>query len=215
MTKLEELYDAIQKFNKLGVQLSEQLIEQTNKVEEELIKNDVIPTLSDAIYPVISQIQRELVLVVEYSPNKPLSVRLTKKRSFAIPPEQDNSTETKEKKVEITPIIKEKYTISSHQKAGRTGLIVLFPNEELISERFASETFVKVIERIGYQKVEDLNITCNGLPIISKKKDDFYNQHELIPGVYVMTHSSTKYKRQLLEEISKKLNLGLEIEIIH
>jgi hypothetical protein len=62
MTKLEKLYNAIQELKEPGVKLPEELIEETNRVEEEIIKNEVIPTLSDAIDPIISQIQRELLL---------------------------------------------------------------------------------------------------------------------------------------------------------
>ena len=91
MTRIEELYSSIQTLKKLGVKLPEELIEETNRVEEEIIKNDIIPALAETISPIIGQIQRGIVLVVEYTPNEPLSVKLTRKRSFAIPQEQDIS----------------------------------------------------------------------------------------------------------------------------
>lgn len=52
------------------------------------------------------------------------------------------------------------------------------------------------------------------LPLVSKRKDDFYNQHEISGGWLVVTHSATITKRQQLEKISKQLNLGLKIDII-
>jgi len=50
--------------------------------------------------------------------------------------------------------------------------------------------------------------------LVSKRKDDFYNQHEISGGWLVVTHSATITKRQQLEKISKQLNLGLKIDII-
>ncbi|MBL7817262.1 MAG: winged helix-turn-helix domain-containing protein [Saprospiraceae bacterium] len=105
MTKIEQLYNSIQTLKELGVQLPQGLIEETNRVEEEIIKNDIIPALAETISPIIEQIQRGIILVVEYVPNEPLTVKLTRKRSFAIPEEQDINDVGIEKK-EV--IIKEK-----------------------------------------------------------------------------------------------------------
>lgn len=49
-------------------------------MEEDLIKNEVIPRLTGSIEPIITQIQRTIVLVVDYMPGEALSVRLTRKR---------------------------------------------------------------------------------------------------------------------------------------
>ena len=211
MTKLEQLYNSIENLKELGVQLPDKLIEETNRVEEEIIKNDIIPTLSDTINPIITQIKRELVLVVEYRPDEPLSVRLTKKRSFAIPAEQDvesveNSNNQEEKRTT--------FIISPHKKSAKSGLIVAFPNGKTVSNHFASETFAEAIKIIGYEKVEALKIVYCGVPIVSRKKDEFYNQQQIKSGIYVMTHSSNKMKKQLLDEISNRLNLNLEVEVI-
>ena len=58
MTKLEKLYNAIQSLKELGVDLPDKLIEDTNQVEEDIIKDEVIPALAKAIDPIIGQIQR-------------------------------------------------------------------------------------------------------------------------------------------------------------
>jgi hypothetical protein len=50
------------------VRLPEELIDETNRVEEEIIKNEVIRALAKAINPIISQIQRELLLILEIDP---------------------------------------------------------------------------------------------------------------------------------------------------
>lgn len=210
MTKLEKLYQSIQNLKELGMQLPDKLIEETNRIEEEIIKNDIIPALAETISPVINQIQREIILVVEYVPDEPLSVRLTRKRSMTIPPDQDFFKDTKEKPYSE----REAFTISSHPKSSKTVLSVNFPDGKSISHRFAYDTFLETINSIGHEKVKGLNIIYCGVPLISGAKDDFYTQHELGKGIYVMTHSSTKTKKEQLDEISKKLGLGLKVEIV-
>lgn len=144
MTKLEQLYNAIQNLKELGVKLPEELIEETNRVEGEIIQKEVIPALSDAIDPIISQIQRELVLVVEYIPNEPLQVKMTRKRSFKLTEEEDKIVEKrKEFKKETS------YTVSPHTKSKKTNLIVTFPDGTEINNRFAYQTLCDTIQKIG------------------------------------------------------------------
>src|SRR5690606_41651070 len=90
MNKLETLYTAIENFKKLGVKIDEGTIESTLNVEENIIRTEMIPAMGDAIIPIISQIQRELVLVIEYSPNKPIELKMTRKRSFKLTEEEES-----------------------------------------------------------------------------------------------------------------------------
>jgi hypothetical protein len=210
MTQLEKLYQSIQHLKELGVKLPDDLIDQTNRVEEEIIKKDVIPALADTISPVIKQIQREIILVVEYVPDEPVSVRWTRKRSMTIPLELDFANDNKKKAFSE----RETVTISPHSKSSKTTLSIKFPDGKIISHRFAYHTLVDTIKVVGHEKVKKLNIICCGVPLVSETKDDFYTQHELTKGVYIMTHSSTRTKKDQLDEISKKLGLGLKTEIV-
>ena len=65
MTKLEKLYSTIQNLKELGLELGEDLLKQTNELEQEIIKKEILPVISEKIEPIIGQIQRELVLVVD------------------------------------------------------------------------------------------------------------------------------------------------------
>lgn len=210
MTQLEKLYQSIQHLKELGIDLPDKLIEDTNRVEEEIIKKDIIPVLADTISPVIKQIQREIILVVEYVPNEPVSVRWTRKRSLTMSPELEFINDTKKNAFSE----RETFTISPHSKSSKTTLSVSFPDGKTISHRFAKETLVDTIKIVGHEKVKQLNIICCGVPLVSSTKDDFYTQHELTKGVYIMTHSSTKSKKEQLDEISKKLAVGLKVEIV-
>lgn len=208
MTRLERLYNSIQNLKELGMRLSDELIEETNRVEEEIIQNEVIPTMSQAIEPIISQIQRGLILVVEYIPNEPLQVKMTRKRSFKFSEQDDETPPTKQK----DSTRKHGYSMAPHTKSSRTNLIVTFPDGKSISNRFASETLCEVIEKIGGSRVAALGLRLSGGDLVSKTPDDFYQQHPINGGWLVMTHSSTDNKKILIEEISKRLNLNLKIE---
>lgn len=209
MTKLEKLYNAIQELKELGVKLPEELIEETNRVEEEIIKNEVIPTLSDAIDPIISQIQRELLLIVEYIPDEPLQVKMTRKRSFKFSEEEDNSIRRrKEFKKESS------YTVSPHTKSKKTNLTVTFPDDTVIKNRFAWKTLCDTIEKAGAEKVARLGIRQSGIDLVSTVEDDYYQQHRIKGGYLILTHSSTEMKKNHIESISRELGLNLKVKII-
>lgn len=209
MNKLETLYNAIENFKTLGVKIDEKTIESTLSVEESIIRSEMIPAMSNAIIPIISQIQRELVLVIEYSPDKPIELKMTRKRSFKLTEEEESIiTQRKEFKKEV------KYTLKSHTKSPKTNLLVSFPTGEKIKNKLAMNTFCEVIEKIGLQKVEKLNIRSCGSNLVSKIKSPTYRQKKLKNGYYIITQTSTNQKKKHLELISKKLNLNLTVEII-
>lgn len=209
MTKLQKLYSTIQNLKELGLELGEDLLKQTNELEQEIIQKEILPVLSDKIEPVINQIQRELVLVVDYVPNEPLSVRISRKRNF---------TDTMET-IEILPDPKVEHNIgaikrNSPTKSAKTNLRVTLPNGKVIENRFAYETLQEVVVLSGIEKVRVLGIVQCGVPLVSNTQDNFYNQKEIAKGLYLITHSSTGQKRQQIEKISEALGLGLKIEIV-
>ena len=212
MTNLEKLYQSIATFKELGLALNEDMLQKADSLEEDLIKNEVIPRLTGSIEPIITQIQRPIVLVVDYVPGEALSVRLTRKRVIT----EEGDT----KQYSLAPLPnkertkKTDKTITSSPKSSWTGLVVTFPNGKVINNRYAYETLIEVVETVGIQKVAALGLKHVGLDFIGKTRDDFYNQHEL-PGDYlILTHSSTDKKKRQLEEISEKLGLGLKVEVV-
>ncbi|MPL93372.1 hypothetical protein SDC9_39498 [bioreactor metagenome] len=212
MTKLETLYQSINGLKELGLSLNPEIINEVNILEEELIKNEVIPRLSESIEPIITKIQRPLVLVIDYVPNEKLSVRMTRKRVIT------DEVETKEYPLVIKENLSDYPTQDSErkreftEKSPKTGLIVKFPNGKVVNNRFAYETFIETIELIGVEKVKKLNLQILNHDLISKE-ESIYAQHKTKEGYLIITHTSTKSKKQILERISKEYNLKLEIEI--
>ena len=62
----------------------------------------------------------------------------------------------------------------------------------------------------------ELGIICCKVPLVSTTKDDKYakTQVEVSPGLYVITHSNNKMKKDYLEQISKAFGLGWKVEIL-
>ncbi len=211
MTKLQKLYSTIQNLKELGLELGDDLLKQTSELEQEIIKNEILPVVSEKIEPIISQIQRELVLVVDYVPNEPLSVRISRKRNFT------DQMET----IEIVPDPQVEHNVGTIKRkvsgrAQNTNLRVKFPDGTVIENRFALDTLKQVVQRAGVDKVRELGIIQCGVPLISNTLDNAYSssQKDIAKGWYLMTLSSTATKKQQIEKISDALNLNLKVEVL-
>lgn len=212
MTKLETLYASIKGLQGLGLTLNEETLKAADELEEQLIKTEILPVLSEDIEPMLSQIQRELVLVVEYKPGTPISVALSRKT---------NITELLDaKKLEIDPEVAHREIGPRRKKVERlapaTGLCVHLRDGSVIQGKDAATTFTKSIIKAGLVSVRNLEIKLCGINIVSTTKDKKYGkaQREAEPGLYVLTHSSTKEKKKVLDRISSALDLGWIVEIV-
>lgn len=215
MSQLSKLYQTMANLKELGLKINDDLIEEVNKLEEEIIKKEILPILTENIKPALSQVERELVLVVDYVPNEPISVRLSRKRNFA-------SVIPDAKVLEIDPEVEHtnrKSKITNITRASATVFTVSFPDGTVISESKAVETFVKVVKKIGVSKVREVveaeNLKFCRVPVISNRRDKKYgtSQKELGGGWLLITHSSNLLKKSFLEKISDKLNLGLKVTV--
>jgi|WetSurMetagenome_2_1015567.scaffolds.fasta_scaffold21591_3 hypothetical protein len=212
MTKLEKLYSIIENSKELGLQLGDDVLRQTSELEENIIKKEILPVLTETIEPALNQVRRELVLVVDYVPDEPISVRISRKRNF--------SAEMEDSK-EILPDPQVEHNIGiikrrGDKKAPRTNLRVKMDDGRIIEHRFALDTLKEVVQIVGIDKVRALNIIQCGVPLISNTLDNVYSssQKDLQNGWYLMTLSSTITKKQQLDKISDAYNLGMVVEIV-
>ena len=116
-------------------------------------------------------------------------------------------TRTKIKKIPIEP------KRAGHTKSKKTRLRVKFKDGTEVFEHLAADTFVDVLTKIGLTEVESLSISVRGVPLVGDKRSGQYQQRR-ISGKYIITHSSTGEKADTLKEISKRLGLGLIVNII-
>lgn len=90
---------------------------------------------------------------------------------------------------------------------------VTFPSGEILNYSNVTETFVDTIIKIGIEKVRKLIIVSMRVPLIDSKKHQFYRQRK-INNYYILVNFPTISKFGILQEINKRLNLGLKIELL-
>lgn len=211
MSRLKDLYNAIETLRKEGVSTSD-LEYKVGKAEEEIIQNEILPMLTETIAPALKQVQRELVLVVDYKPDSPISVHLSRKR---------NITDVISDAVEIRPdpVVTHKVgpvRENVKNRMPKSGLCVNYPNGEILQLDKACDTFAEFVRRTGYMRVHALGISLDGFNLVSNTKDPKYGsqQHEVERGWYVNVHSNTATKVRLITKISQALHLGVRAYVV-
>ena len=212
MSRLSNLYKAMETLRREGLSLNEDLERQVSELEEDIIKKEILPIVTENIEPALKQVQRDLVLVVDYHPGHPISVALSRKT---------NITELIDaKRLEADPEVEHKEFGPRKTKrdkiAPKTGLCIRRKDGTILQENDAATTFTSAIIEAGLMRVRELEVKFCRINIVSTTKDKKYGraQREAAPGLYVLTHSSTKDKKKMLEKVNKALNMGWSIEIV-
>ena len=212
MSTLSELYITMKNLRKLNLPIDERLKQEAAKLEEDLIRTEILPTLTEKIEPALAQVQRELVLVVDYVPGAPLKVSISRKR---------NITDVLPDAVEIKPDPIVEHT--EKKKGGkkvvtnpRTRLRITMPDGSIIEERTAWESLHKFVLEVGVDKVRAVGLIANKIPLVSNTVDKKYQtaQKPLGNGWLLMTCSDTATKRKQILTIASYLNFKVIVEII-
>lgn len=218
MSRLSDLYKAMETLRKEGLPVNDDLEQKANEIEEEIIKKEILPILTKNIEPALQPVKRELVLVVDYVPSQPLSVHLSRKRNFTA-----DMPDAKE--IVVDPEVSH----SQHdthidaddkiQRGPARDLVVFFPDGTIIAEKKAVDTLVKVVQKIGVarvrQVVEEYNLKFCKVPVISNRRDAKYgkSQRDLGDGWLLITHSNNPMKKAFIEKVSQVLNLGIKVTL--
>ena len=227
MFKLEELYqikEALQSKNAL----TEDFERKITELEEDSIQNEIIPAIAEKLEPVLKQIKRNMVLIVDYSPKEGVNVQVSERR---------NSSDKKLTIVQTpTPAMHEVVKLNKPEKAyaiknssrgterkSKTVLRVTFPDGTVSCESVANDTVIKCIKKIGIQAVADLCYTHpettlrrNGVNLVTKQRSEKYSdrQTSIGNGWLVFNCTSTKDKKKQLMAISDSMGLKLKVEIV-
>ena len=78
LERLDDLYQLVALSEKLSKPFPEEYLTEITQLEEQLIKDEVLPLIHDNIEPTLRRVQSPLVLVVEYGPNGALKVNLSR-----------------------------------------------------------------------------------------------------------------------------------------
>ena len=211
MSRLSDFYSYIDGLRNVGLEIGEGLEQQLKGKEEDIIKEDVLPVIAQAIETTLQPVRREILLVVDYTPGEPVSVSLSRR-----------STPTKELTASVsetgTPMPTPPTPVFQKKKGPRIGLRVTFPDGTVIQEPTANETMRRAVLKIGVEMVrmvvDELQLWHCGVPIISDRRDGRYGkaQMEIGNGLLLMTNSNTYHKAEFLEQVSDALNLNLKIQ---
>jgi hypothetical protein len=212
MSRLSDLYKAMETLRKEGLSLNNDLELQVSELEEEIIKKEILPIVTETIAPALKQVQRELVLVVDYVPGSPISVHLSRKRNFT-----SGITDAKEilpdPKVEHKEI---KKSLHKGKKAPVSRLKITYADGRVICEDKALKTLQVFVLEVGVERVRSLGLIVNGVPLISNRLDEKYqsSQKALGAGWYLMTNNCIERKKQIIERIAKAFDIKLCVEIM-
>ena len=66
MSNLQDLYNAIETLRKNNIPIDDNLSKRLDEAEEQIIRDEILPIIGKNIEPTLRQIQRKLVLVVDY-----------------------------------------------------------------------------------------------------------------------------------------------------
>ena len=211
MSRLSDLYKAMETLRKEGVS-TEDLEQKVSSLEEDIIKKEILPVVTQTIEPALKQVQRDLVLVVDYHPGEPISVSLSRKANIA--ELLDAKLLEQDPQVEHRDGTKRKNPVERINE--KSILRVMFPDGTVIEDKKAKITFTRTIQKLGLMRVRNLGITFCGVPIVSNTLDKKYGKAQ-VPvegGLYVMTHSSTHDKKKMLDKIAIRLGIKLIVEEI-
>lgn len=210
-SKLESLYKAAEGLKDLDLKSKTVVLEEIVKLEEALIKEDILPILQERIDPVLRQIKRPLVLVVDYDPE----LQTTKLR---LSHGSDAQSISEAKVIETDPEVEHRTNEIKKKgikKAPMTNVRVKYPDGTVLENVYAWHTLRDVILRTGIQRVRDLDIVICGVKLISNRVDKKYakQQKDLGDGWLMMTNCSTETIRKQIMHISNSYGLGLKVEV--
>lgn len=219
MATLKELYTTLKSLRDMNLPVDDKLLAAADALEEKIIKEEILPALSQNLEPQLNDIQRDIVLVVEYHPGEPLSVALSRKVKISeiIDAKQltPYKSDSKPVRSDEKPIVAEPHEPTKMVENPTKGLRVIFPNGTIVCRKMAIDTFIKTLEIIGFDRVEKLNVTHADYNVVSRYKRPAEPgrvwQHEY-KGWYIYSNISNNRKINILRTISNRLGLNLKIE---
>lgn len=210
MSKLSKLYSMIANARELGIELGQEVYQQADKLEEEIIKKEILPVIKEQIEPTLRQIERELTLVVDYVPEGSVRVRFSR----------ELVNYDREEFVELTADPQVEHSTwkggKDIKRAPKSSIRVIRKNKTVIQEATSAATMVVAINEANPIRVRELGLICCKIPLVSTTRDEKYAsaQVEVSPGLFVITHANNRTKKEYLEQISNALDMGWKIEII-
>ena len=218
--KLKKAYEAVEMLRALDLPVSKEQLDTIYNLEENYLKEDVIPFIKGELNPLVKDMMGKFYLEVSYSKNDGLNVHYL--NDFKT---QENSrgrrkaTETTHKSEKhITKDVQYDAlkSVLGTKKKQATSLKVYREDNSVIEEASSALTLCETIKEIGAEKVYNLFIPLDGMYLVMKTKNSDVRSdlHYIGDGYYVNTHSNTMSKKRHLERIFRDLKLSWKVEIV-
>ena len=216
MNKLETLYNIIQSSKEIGLELGPDVLKQVDEKEEQIIQDEILPALSKDIAPRLEPIKRDLILVVEYHPEEPIKVALSRKAKISEINDAKTLTPRRNTPVasgiSVIPLPQPTET-RKQVKTPALKLKVTFPDGTVICCSRAVDTFIHALDKIGFEDVHALGIMHGGHNLVNKQQiPGVVRQHEWNDW-YVYADMDDDAIVKDLQTISSKSKLGLKIDV--
>lgn len=208
MATLKELYTTLKSLRDMNLPVDDKLLKAADNLEEKIIKEEILPALSQNIEPQLSEIQRDLVLVVEYHPGEPLSVALSRKAKIS--EIIDAKTLTPKSQTDCL-LLNADNTIEAE---GRDLRITI--DGKVFQEKNSIQTFIAALKYIGLDRIPQVGITCSGYNLVDTRKrtDGTRKWQQEEDGKWVYIYFSNPTKVKYLFQIAKYLKESIQIEAI-
>lgn len=211
-SKLQKLYQIMRNSEELELPLPKETLAQINEMEEQLIKDEVLPLIHDNIEPTLREVERPLVLVVEYDPAGGLRVNLSRKVNIS-------SIISDAKEIKPDPVVEHAEKKKGTKKVvtrPRTRLRITMPNGTVIEERTAWESLHRFVLAVGVDRVRAVGLKANLIPLVSNTVDKKYEraQKPLGNGWWLMTCSDTENKRKQILAIAAHYGLDVHVDVV-
>lgn len=126
-----------------------------------------------------------------------------------------NNFESKHKTRSAVKAITSRNTISRTRKQG--GRLRIRISGKVIEKRTIADTFVETLQVFGLERVAKLNKVVSAAPLIAKtatSKKGYPLAQKRTGNWYITTHVNKQNASQIIKEISKELNVPIQIEIV-
>lgn len=204
-TTLNELYITMENLRKLNLPIDELLKQEAAKLEEDLIRQEILPTLTDKIEPALAQVQRELVLVVDYVPGLPLKVSLSRKR---------NITDVLTDAVEISPKRPHVVTATEITRSASTPFRVEFADGHTCTGN-GKDTLIEALKHMKLPRVARFeDRTFAGFPLVGRKQrvtDDAKKWQECVDGWWIYTNMNNNTKIEMIRRVADYLGISVNV----
>lgn len=192
-------------------------------MEDKLIQEEILPEVVEALAPVLRSVQSPLSLHVDYTPQGTLSVsfhrNVAQKLLSDVPLDDicntDDAGVSDAKAPSIVSAEGSEATAEGQQPEEKKAARMTTPEGKEIFYNTVWFTLRDVVLYAGIGRVQALGLKEAGVPLVSDHLEDSdyaKAQHEIAPGVYLFTNTSTPTKLKELTTINEKLNLGLTIK---